>query len=100
MNYTNSYAASLTTNIWGPALTINKAFFSNKLTATLGASYNSSSGAAKINVTSLRLGANYSPWQKHNFNASLIQMFRKTDQAVEHKNINELTASIGYTYSF
>ncbi|GHV14891.1 hypothetical protein FACS1894169_04750 [Bacteroidia bacterium] len=100
VNYTNSYSGSLTSNIWGPALTLNKAFFKDKLTTTIGASYNSSTGVAKIDVTSLRLGANYTPWNKHNFNASIIQMFRKTDQDIPNPNVDELTASIGYSYSF
>jgi hypothetical protein len=100
VNYTNSYAGSLTTDIWGPALTLNKAFFKDKLTTTLGASYNCATGIAQIDVTSLRLGANYTPWNKHNFNASIIQMFRKTNQNIPNPNVDELTASIGYSYSF
>lgn len=100
VNYTNSYTSSLTSNIWGPAVTLNKAFLKDKLTTTLGASYNRATGIAQIDVTSLRLGANYTPWNKHNFNASIIQMFRKTDQDIPNPNVDELTASIGYSYSF
>lgn len=100
VNYTNSYASSLSSNIWGPALTINKAFLKDKLTTTLGASYNRATGISQIDVTSLRLGANYTPWNKHNFNASIVQMFRKTNQNTPNPSINELTASIGYSYSF
>ncbi len=102
MNYTHTYAASQISNIWGPALTVTKAFLKeDKLKTNFGASYNhSGSSTANINVMNFRLGGNYMPWKKHSFDLNFIQMFRKTDQEVENQNINEMTCTVGYNYSF
>lgn len=100
-NYTNMYAATKTTNIWGPSASINKSFMENKLQTSFGVSYNSSSGSeVSTKVTNFRVNGAYSPWEKHNFNASVIQMFRTTNQDIPDKKLNELTATIGYNYSF
>jgi len=102
INYTYTYAASQVSKIWGPAVTITKGFLKeDKLKTSLGASYNhSGSRTAKINVMNFRLGANYMPWKKHSFDLNFIQMFRGTDQAVENPNVNEMTCTVGYNYSF
>lgn len=102
VNYTYTYAASQVSKIWGPAVTITKGFLKeDKLKTSLGASYNhSGSRTAKINVMNFRLGANYMPWKKHSFDLNFIKMFRGTDQAVENPNVNEMTCTVGYNYSF
>ena len=101
-NYTHTYAASQTSTIWGPGVTITKSFLKEeKLKTSFGASYNhSGSTTANINVMNFRLGANYMPWKKHSFNLNLIQMFRNTDQAIANPNLNEMTCTVGYNYSF
>ncbi|RXM53208.1 MULTISPECIES: hypothetical protein [unclassified Chryseobacterium] len=101
-NYTHTYAASQTSSIWGPAVTVTKAFLKeDKLKTSVGASYNhSGSSTANINVTNFRLGANYIPWKRHSFDFNFIQMFRKTDQAIENPSLNEMTCTVGYNYSF
>lgn len=102
VNYTYTYAASQISKIWGPAVTITKGFLKeDKLKTSLGASYNhSGSRTAKINVMNFRLGANYMPWKKHSFDLNFIKMFRGTDQAIENPNVNEMTCTVGYNYSF
>lgn len=102
VNYTYTYAASQVSKIWGPAVTITKGFLKeDKLKTSLGASYNhSGSRIAKINVMNFRLGVNYMPWKKHSFDLNFIKMFRGTDQAVENPNVNEMTCTVGYNYSF
>lgn len=100
-NYTNMYTASKTTNIWGPSASFNKSFMENKLQTSFGIAYNSSSSTSiSTKVTNFRVNAGYSPWEKHSFNASIIQMFRNTNQDIPDKSLNELTATIGYNYSF
>lgn len=101
-NFTHTYAASQTSSIWGPAVTVTKAFLKeDKLKTSLGASYNhSGSSTANINVMNFRLGANYTPWKRHSFDLNFIQMFRNTDQAIENKSLNEMTCTVGYNYSF
>lgn len=99
-SYTNSFAASSTSTIFGPAFTVNKSFLKDKLSSTLGVSYNRSSGSkVDINVTNFRLGCNYNFWKKHSFNANIIQMFRNTNQQSQNPKLNEMTASFGYNYS-
>lgn len=101
VNYSNNYAARMTSTIWGPSLAVNKSYFENKLTASAGLSYNTSTDANfKTNVTNFRLSANYVAWEKHNFSLNAIQMFRKTTQKMENPNLNELTLTLGYTYNF
>ncbi|WP_313578079.1 hypothetical protein [Chishuiella sp.] len=101
INYTNMYAASKTTNIWGPSATINKMFMDKKLQTSFGVSYNAStSNAISTKVSNFRLNAGYSPWEKHNFSATIIQLFRNTNQDIPDKKLNELTATLGYNYSF
>lgn len=99
-NYTHIYSASRTSVIWGPALSVNTSFLADKLQASFGASYNQSvSAVSQVAATNIRLGANYTPWKKHNFNASIIQIFRTNNR--DNKPIfNELTATLGYGYSF
>lgn len=101
-NFTHTYAASQTSTIWGPGVTFTKSFLKEeKLKTSFGASYNhSGSTTANINVMNFRLGANYMPWKQHNFNLNFIQMFRNTDQAIENSNLNEMTCTVGYNYSF
>ncbi|MDO3425476.1 hypothetical protein QWT87_11295 [Chryseobacterium sp. APV1] len=101
-NFTHTYAASQVSTIWGPGINVTKSFLKDeKLKTNFGASYNhSGSSTANINVMNFRLGANYMPWKKHNFNLNFIQMFRNTDQAIENPNLNEMTCTFGYNYSF
>lgn len=101
-NFTHTYAASQISTIWGPGVNVTKSFLKDeKLKTSFGASYNhSGSSTANINVMNFRVGANYMPWKKHNFNLNLIQMFRNTDQAIENTNLNEMTCTVGYNYSF
>lgn len=99
-NYTHTYAASKISTIFGPALSINKTFFEDKLQASFGTSFNwASYYNHRSNVANIRLSANYMPWEKHNFNANIIQMFRNTTQQ-NQPNLSELTTTLGYSYSF
>lgn len=66
-----------------------------------GASYNiSSSRGIKTSVFNFRAGASYTPWEKHNFDLNIINMFRLTNQNIPHPKMNEITCTIGYNYRF
>lgn len=101
-NFTHTYAASQISTIWGPSITVSKSFLKeDKLKTNASASYNRSNMPnATISVTNLMLGANYTPWDKHNFNLTLVQMMRNTNQNIENPKVNETTCTIGYNYSF
>lgn len=97
-NYTHIYAASKVSTTFGPAVSVNKSFLEDKLQTSFGASYNQSSSTnTQSSIINIRAGANYSPWQKHQFNANVIQMLRNSNQQTK---LNEMTATIGYNYSF
>ena len=60
--------------------------------------YNESqSTSGKTKVSNARLNITYVLLEKHNFNASAIQLFRT---GATQKDVSELTATFGYTYSF
>lgn len=101
-NFTHTYAASQISTIWGPSITVSKSFLKeDKLKTNASASYNRSNMPnATISVANLMLGANYTPWDKHNFNLTLVQMMRNTNQNIENPKVNETTCTIGYNYSF
>lgn len=100
-NFTHSYAASQISTIWGPNVMLSKSFLEkDKLKTSFSASFNKSNmGNTNSNVLNMMLGANYTPLEKHNFNANIIQMMRNSNQE-QQPNINEFTATVGYTYSF
>jgi hypothetical protein len=101
-NFTSTYAANQTMHIWGPTVNVTKALLKDKMQLMLGGSYNhSNSSSAKTDMTNLRLGATYTPWKRHSFNATVIQLFRKSAQInQQNQNINELTAQTSYAFSF
>lgn len=101
-NFTHTYAASQISTIWGPSITVSKSFLKeDKLKTNASVSYNRSNMSnASISVANLMLGANYTPWDKHNFNLTLVQMMRNTNQNIENPKVNETTCTIGYNYSF
>ncbi len=83
----------------GPTLAIAKQFFDKKMRTTFSSSYNTTAkdGAQQGNVLNFRLGATYRFKEKHNFNLNIIQLFRNT---IAQQNVNDFTATLGYSYSF
>ena len=101
INYTNTYAASQYTNIIGPSISFNKGILKDKMQISSGASYNISSGRGiRTSVFNFRAGASYVPWEKHNFDLNIINMFRLTNQNIPHPKMNEITCTVGYNYRF
>lgn len=83
---------------WGPNVGVGKRFLEKTLGTRLGLSYNESqSTSGKTKVSNARLNITYVLLEKHNFNASAIQLFRT---GATQKDVSELTATFGYTYSF
>ena len=101
INYTSTYVASETMNIWGPTVTLNKMLFKDKLQFSGSLSYNNSSTKSiNTNIDNLRVSINFRPWKKHNFNTSLIQTIREVNNGGEKSNFNELVVTTGYNYTF
>lgn len=101
-NFTHTYTSSQISTIWGPSITVSKSFLKeDKLKTNASASYNrSNTPNASISMVNLMLEANYTPWDKHNLNLTLVQMMRNTNQNIENPKVNEITCTIGYNYSF
>ncbi len=62
----------------GPTLAISKLFFDKKLRSSFAASYNQSSanGTLQNTIFNVRLNAGYQLFEKHQFNLSLLSLFR------------------------
>lgn len=85
---------------WGPTLGINKRFFENRLSTGLSSSYNVTNNKTyNISIANIRVNASYILLKQHNFNLSVIQLFRSSVQP-DTDGLKELTATLGYNYTF
>lgn len=82
--------------ILGPSFALNKSFYEKKLKAIFSASYNSSltEGKNTGNIFTSRFNTHYN-LNKSNFTLSLVMLNRMAGSA-----FTELTATMGYSYSF
>lgn len=82
--------------ILGPSFAFNKSFYEKRLRATFSTSYNSSlaEGEPTGNIFTSRFNTNYNH-EKSNFTISLVMFNRMAGSA-----FTELTATMGYSYSF
>ncbi|SFD45192.1 hypothetical protein SAMN05518672_1026 [Chitinophaga sp. CF118] len=89
---------------WGPTLAVGQAFFNKKIKTRLSASYNTSAnnGATQMSVVNLRGSAGYTWKRKHNFNLSVVSLFRNNMRAQTSSpaHLFDLTTTAGYSYSF
>ncbi|HEY1165352.1 MAG TPA: hypothetical protein VGE90_09285 [Chitinophaga sp.] len=83
---------------WGPTLGLNSKLFDKKATAGFTTSYNTSAsdGQQQGQVLNLRANAGYLFLKKHNLNLNAIHQTRWTPRG----NTSNLTATLGYNYSF
>ncbi len=98
-NSTYNTVAGIKTTTLGPTVAIAKQFFDKTLRTTFSSSYNTTATDGKQvgDFLNLRLGGSYRYKEKHNFNLNIIQLFRNS---TTRSNINDLTATIGYVYTF
>ncbi len=82
----------------GPTLVVNKQFFDKRVRSSLSSSYNTTSndGERQNSILNFRLNAGYQLFEKHQFNMSLLALFRDAQTTSN----NDFTATIGYNYSF
>lgn len=82
----------------GPTLAVNKEFLDKKLRSGFSGSYNTSfsEGARQNNVYNFRLNGSYTLAEQHNFNLSLLSLFRNLPTG----NSNDFTATLAYSYTF
>lgn len=86
----------------GPTLALSKLFFDKKLRSSFAASYNQSSANGELQNTILNFRANagYQLFEKHQFNLSLLSLFRNNAIAASNNLANDFTATFGYNYTF
>ncbi len=82
----------------GPTLSATKSFFDKKLRTNLSSSYNTAfaNGEKQNDVFNIRFGSNYTVYESHNLNLSLLTLLRDTNN---QSNI-DFTATLGYSYTF
>lgn len=99
-NFTESQQAS--NKIYGPSTSVRKTFFEKKLSTNLTLSYNNSylNDALSSSVTNLRMGANYTWLEKHQFDLSLTRSNRFSPKNETQQRFSELTIQFGYSYNF
>lgn len=104
LNFSNSKAALITTNTFGPTVSIRRSFLQNKLRSSVSASFNNSyaDGALINSVLNFRVSSGYTWMKKHNFNltgAAISRTARNITTEVSTKT-SEYTVTLGYTYNF
>ncbi len=83
---------------WGPNVGLGKRFLNKTLSTRLGLSYNQTQNTAgTTQISNARLNIGYILKEKHNFNVSVIQLFRSGNTS---DNLSEITATFGYNYAF
>lgn len=99
INYTTNTVGILDNRTYGGSVSVSKKFLENKLNSNIGIFYNKTQGSHQpgTGVAGIKLNANYTLFEKHNFSLYGVQMFRK----IENKRAsNDLTINFNYGYTF
>ncbi|MBT1704637.1 hypothetical protein [Chryseosolibacter indicus] len=101
LNYNFSNMPGMETKTWGPTLVITKPIL--KLKNSISASYNktSNNGIMSNEVFNVRLNSMYVFLEKHNLNASIVFLRRRSAAAERSQPpFRETTVGVIYSYSF
>ncbi|MEO8239276.1 MAG: hypothetical protein ABI576_14320 [Flavobacterium sp.] len=97
LNYTSNEVAKNNNSSVGASVGASKKLFKDKLNTNLGVLYNSSQGNTNSSsVFGVKFNNSYVLLEQHNFNMSIISMFRSSSNA---QKFNDLTATLNYSYS-
>ncbi|MBP4137456.1 porin family protein [Flavobacterium geliluteum] len=97
LNYTSNEVAQNNNSSVGASVGASKKLFKDKLNTNFGVLYNNSQGNNNSSsVFGLKFNNSYMLLEKHNFNMSIISMFRSSSNA---QKFNDLTATLNYSYS-
>ena len=99
-NTTVNQGPFITSRMVGPNASVSKSFFNRKLRTTLSSSYNKSSGNNTTidAVMNSRVNCALTLHNKHNINLSTVLVKRSSEGRTQ--SVTELTATLGYNYSF
>ncbi|WP_196239565.1 porin family protein [Flavobacterium cheongpyeongense] len=97
LNYTSNEVAQNNNASVGASVGASKKLFKDKLNTNFGVLYNNSQGNTNSSsVFGVKFNNSYVLLEQHNFNMSIISMFRSSSNA---KKYNDLTATLNYSYS-
>lgn len=97
LNYTSNEVAQNNNSSIGASVGASKKLLKDKLNTNFGVLYNNSQGDKNSSsVFGVKLNNSYVLLEKHNFNMSIISMFRSSTNAEKY---NDLTATLNYSYS-
>jgi hypothetical protein len=97
LNYTSNQVSQNSNSSIGASVGASKKLFKDKLNTNFGVLYNNSQGNTNSSsVFGVKFNNSYMLLDKHNFNMSVISMFRSSSNA---KKLNDLNATLNYSYS-
>lgn len=97
LNYTSNEVGQNNNSSVGASVGASKKLFKDKLNTNFGVLYNNSQGNTNSSsVFGVKFNNSYVLLEQHNFNMSIISMFRSSSNA---KKYNDLTATLNYSYS-
>ncbi|MBS7233045.1 hypothetical protein KHA90_18645 [Flavobacterium psychroterrae] len=97
LNYTSNQVSQNDNSSVGASVGASKKLFKDKLNTNVGLLYNSSQGNTNTSsVFGVKFNSSYLLLEQHNFNMSIISMFRNSSNA---QKFNDLTATLNYAYS-
>lgn len=100
-NYSYNWVAREKSQIFGPSVMMTKTLLEDKLSLSLSGNYSRSINTnSQANTANIQFGANYSPWQQHQFTLSAVQSFRNNHSPTTQQSAQQSNISIGYVYNF
>ncbi|WP_264529068.1 hypothetical protein [Flavobacterium sp. N502540] len=97
LNYTSNEVGRTDNSSVGASIGASKKLLKDKLNTNFGILYNNSTSSMNSSsVFGVKFNNTYMLMERHNFNMSIISMFRSSSNA---RKFNDLTATINYSYS-
>ncbi len=100
VNYTYNTIGFEEAQMYGGSVNVGKQWLHGRLSVSGGVAYNhDQSISGSSDIINLRLIGAYTFWKKHSLNINAVQMYRNTSNE-SLKDIQDLTVTFGYNYSF
>lgn len=101
-NYNKSNSQDLSTEMFGPTLSVNKSFFEKLLRSSVSVSMNNAYSNSDLTsrVISVRLNNSLKYKKQHSINLSMVCVNRHNPLAEVGGDFTEFTATLGYNYNF
>lgn len=98
-NYTKTEISGQNSHLLGPSLNVNKLFFDDKLSTSLGSSYNYGEQlTSKSRNVIIRAAMSYVLLKRHQFQLSAVQTLQHTTSGTHTQRRDEFMLNFGYNY--